>query len=43
MPAKATSTYNVLELQLHRNIVQSQGHDTWYTFFDKGNYFNLAI
>lgn len=29
MPAKATSTYNVLELQLHRNIVQSQGHDTW--------------
>lgn len=30
MPAKAKSTYNVLEL--HRNIVQSQGHDTWYTF-----------
>lgn len=41
MPAKAKSTYNVLEL--HRNIVQSQGHDTWYTFFYKGNYFNLAI
>lgn len=37
MPAKAINTYNILEL--HRNIVQSQGHMTHGKLFLQGKLF----